>query len=413
MSEKPKFIKALIRHLEDAADVILDAPPDPPHDPERVLIVRHMVRLILNLGEDLPLSVWKRAEALLRRVLADAPHDREALLARITVANGMKQPQVALHFARVLADAWPKDETALRRLARAACNAQSLREALEAITACSTTRPGDAGVLIELARALRSEEDLSSAIIALRRLLDTRPDHHAGRKMLVDALLQFGQAEEALTEARRLHSEQPEAADLALLLAIALAETGRASEALEALATAVQSRDLAFGLIGPSCERLATSVGGEAAVSVWRMMAARFPKERLVWMRLSDAVLAHADTESAIQVLREGQTHLAGDHAISLKTARLLVQARRLPEAKAELDTSLALEPGNRVVREVYGKLLLDLGETAQADRVFQDLLISDPDNQTALLGRVDVATGRGDVEAAFQILEDRLLKDD
>ncbi|MEO0894536.1 MAG: tetratricopeptide repeat protein [Pseudomonadota bacterium] len=411
--EENTCTRKLARHLEAVADAILDGSKDVSGEPAKADLARHVIRLILQLNEELPLSLWTRAEALSRCIRAVSPHDKEALLAQIEIANGLKQPKRALQYAQDASRLFPEDETVLRRLARAAWKAKNLSAAHEAMRSCNTVRPGDYGLWITLARAWRDEGDLASAVTALHSLLDARPCHRAGRELLVETLLRQGEAEAALAHVRRWQADEPEEARPLLLLAIALAETGHATAALDALAAVFQLPKLSLRQVQPSCEWLAAGVGREAAVTVWRMTAAYFPKKRIAWMRLSDAVMEQAGIEAAIQALREGQRHLADDHALSLKVARLFVRARRLPEAKKELDTTLALQPGNSLVLEVYGKLVLDMGETAQADRVFKDLLSREPDNQNAILGRVEVAAGRGDTMVAFQILEDVLLQDE
>ncbi|MEO0751302.1 MAG: tetratricopeptide repeat protein [Pseudomonadota bacterium] len=404
MDEKINYIQTVVAHLSAASDAVLIASTDDPKDPNLVSLAANLARSLLQLKGGLTPENLAKVETLLQLVLAASPQDREALLARITVADALKHPQIALQHARELAQTLPEDETVLRRLAKMAWKAGAPEQAAEAMISCRSTRAADAGILLNISRDLIAKGHHRQAEPALRRILEQRPDHQVARALLEDSLRQARNPDEADKEADGV-------ADLETVAT--LAAKGQGESALEMMAVACQSSDVAYKQVRKSCEAIADLGNTALTETAWRLAVGRFPEERLSWMRLCDAALAHHDIEAALQVLSDAQQFFQSDAVLKLKEARLLIRARRLPEAHDVLAALLEQDPADGLLRETYGKVLLDMGHADAADAVFQDVLNRDPGNHAALLGRVDVATDRGDVARAFELLEERLSDGD
>ncbi len=408
LADKRNEFRELIAHLDAAAHALLRMSSDAPPNAEVASFAASIVRMFLQLDERLTEGQWHQADALLRLVLAHMPKDREALLGRITVADALQRPDVALDYAREMARTHPSDETAKRRLAKMAWKAGKPEDGLRVLMGCVEQRPVDAALLLNIARGLKANGNHEACAKALRRLLAQNPEHEPAKELLEDVVALLG-GESSTEPEPSPDLNDPE--QMCRLVETYAAE-GRLEYAIDILKAALGPGKISFAYVRRCCELIAEA-DAKTGAKAWSLSTARFPKNRLAWVRLSDAVFVDGGVDAGVQVIADAYLHLPDDPVLRAKHANLLVRGKRFTAAKDLYEQMIASDPSDLAAREAYGRLLFNMGDLNKADQVFASVLSDAPDNVSAMLGRVDIAAGRGETEAAFSILEDKLFSSD
>ena len=114
------------------------------------------------------------------------------------------------------------------------------------------------------------------------------------------------------------------------------------------------------------------------------------------WLARARIATALGETDGAVSVLTAAYQKNAGNAAIALDLAQLLIQQGRLPEAGAALSSALSANPGHHGVQVALALVLLRQNELAGAKAQIDALLAAAPQQAEGLmlLGLWQVASG-------------------
>jgi putative PEP-CTERM system TPR-repeat lipoprotein len=269
----------------------------------------------------------------------------------------------------------------------------------------------------------------------IRDTLQRRPEHHPARLLAGGTAFALNEYEEASRQLRRYLAVVPANDAARRLLAVAQARLGRHGEAmavLEPLRAAGQDAESAalLALIGRSA-----SVSGEfeTAESAFREALVASPGDPALRGELARLHAAQGRYDEAIDELsalvREGdaaaELFLVRTLVASGNVAQALSQARALaersperpewhtlvgliqlqqgerPQGRASLIKALNVDDGYLPALLALGRLGLEDGNEASAERYFNAVLRIEPRHGLAMLGLAESAGRRGDVSTA------------
>lgn len=272
--------------------------------------------------------------------------------------------------------------------------------------------PTDVGVIAAVAqmtalvRMWLSHGQVQPALECLAPLVRSR---NANGSILIlhgHALMATGRGEEAEALFRGWLGKEPYSKDAALRLAALLADSGRSAEAepliREAVARHGATPESTF-VLGRVLLGLARFDEAEAALR--EVVHARPDHQiahanlmELVWMRSGDIREASRALDGALR----GQPRLTG---LRITKARLLLSARMLSEALAELDAGLAMAPSDPALLTVATAVALEF-DGARAMEYAKRLQKTSPQDRASrvAIGNAHLATG--DAATALAIAE-------
>ncbi len=180
-----------------------------------------------------------------------------------------------------------------------------------------------AGVAYHMGLALREQGKLAEAAEKFEFGLSLRPDDPLGRTDYADILAAVGRLDDARAQYQRAHELAPGHPDIAGKLGQLLLSQRRYAEA-----DAVLTRGVAANPNHPMLLKV-------AAVAKYQL----------------------GDLGQAAALLGQALQYMPRDTQTRLERAGLLVQLRRIDEARAELDEVLRLDPGNGPARQLRAQL--------------------------------------------------------
>jgi tetratricopeptide (TPR) repeat protein len=286
---------------------------------------------------------------------------------------------------------------------------------------------GGEASLEALARIHTERKDYRGAAVALEWLLRT-----SGREALGGRALRLADAYLALGEwqlARARLEEAAPLADEADAVRARLSEIYRTHDEWEALAALLvaesdRARDDAarLGLLREAAaihvERRGDSA---AAVPLFERAADIDPDDTSLKLSLSEALSRSGRHEDAARVLREQIEHYGSrrpkDRAVvHLHLARVCLAAGLRAEALGELDTGAKINPAHPELLYELGRLALEEGQLARAERTYRALLLvlRKPDDQAPggpgraeiYLDLSEIAARQGEAERAGELVE-------
>ena len=233
---------------------------------------------------------------------------------------------------------------------------------------------------LEEAREHFDEGRIQAAVIELRNALKADAGNVDARLLLAEIYLAGGQGIGAQTEIEAARQRGADQASTAVMMAKALFLQAKPDDALAELdAVEVPEADRVEGLL----------------------------------IR-ADVAAARNDAELAEQLLREAEAADPAYYRPKLGLARLLMNQRRLDEARQLIDAAIALEPASSVLYAAKGLILRNDGDTEGAITALSTAVEFNEDNVNARLDRAAIYadTGRldeaqADVDHAYRLIPD------
>jgi len=322
-------------------------------------------------------------------------------------------------FSQAVAAA-PEDQELLEEYGLALAAVGLSDAAVEKLGAVGSLTPaGEATLGILLAQSAADEAALDTAVRHLEAGVSAVPQGHQARLTLAQTLLRLGRGADAWPHVQTLLSERPDDPRLALLAGQALRQAGRLEEATEYLRRAAGNGDVrpratlelvealaaggsyreAADLMGALIRTEGTTV---AALTRWAALLVRAgDRDKAIEVldgilskdpTFYDALLLRAmlaaysgDVQGAEQLYRRALATRPGDPDAALGLARLLVEVRRMPEARELLDGVWAHVEGAKLEVDEAGI------EVAQ-ERAALELIDEQPEAALPWLKRLEVA---------------------
>lgn len=311
-----------------------------------------------------------RARKELRACLRLRPDALEAavLLGRVLAASG--QPQEALRVLQGAAQQDPSDLGAACALARvwlAQGRADAALQVLEPVTAHGVAVNAEFLMLTGYAWIALGKPEVAAEAFA--RWVQLEPQSADARMRLAAALADARRSVEAEAEIRRCMAAGHNTPDTAFVLARALMGQGRFEEAESHLRAVVHAR--------PDHRTAQDNLA------------------ELVWMRTGDVHAACAELDAALRQ----HPRL---HALRMGKARLLLSARRAPDALAELELGLALDPGDAALLKDAAVIALDFDGDRALDYAVRARQAA-PADRVALVAFGNASLAVGDAAHALE----------
>jgi predicted Zn-dependent protease len=311
-----------------------------------------------------------RAQKVLRNCLRLHEDDIEAqvLLGRALSATG----QVA-EALRVLQDASRRDPASVAvacALGRVLLAQGRVEDALRAMQpAARRSDPAAPELWMLLGHARMAHGQPVEAAEAFRAWLRLEPGNTDARMRLAAALADAQQPAEAETEIRRCLAAGAATPETSFVLARALMGQGRLDEAEVVMRDVVRARP--------------------------GHLTAQQNLSELVWMRTGDIGAACAELDATLQK----QPDL---HRLWITKARLLVSARRAPQALAAIDQGLAVAGDDPDLLRAAATVALDV-DGSRALEFAQRALRATPDDRAALVAFGNASLAVGDARQALE----------
>jgi len=311
----------------------------------------------------------EKALAVYRDLAAAAPRSEDGLAAR----------------NRMVVLTAPRDETQAR---------QQLAEIL-------ADAPGNVDALLARAAFSFSDDRFRECIADLRSALARQPDSVRGLLMLARAGVRSGQADVAEEGYRKLLSLQPGHAAARNELAALVANQGGLAEAEQLLRDALrinpQDTASASSLVATL---LARGEASRAEIEARRMLSIG-EASGLADYQLGVALQLQNQTGPAIAAFRDAirRNPLVDEPLVNL--TRLLLLEGRATEAESLLRQHVRAYPAHTTARLWHGRVLRELGRTAEARELYEQLLREQPDNAKAWLGLAGLSPQQPDEQLA------------
>ena len=237
--------------------------------------------------------------------------------------------------------------------------------------------PDFADAHAQLGSALRDLGRLEEAVASYRRALVMDPGHAEALRHMADALVRLERAESAVPYYRRLLELRPDDAEAHSNLGSALRDLSQPQAALDAYQRALELR--------PDAGAMHSNLGN-ALLDLGRFEEAAASYRRALEL---DAASAKAHSNLGV-VLRE---------------------LGRLDEAEASLERALAIDSSVDILTNLATVRRM-LGRGAEAEAELQRALDLDPAAVPAIIACADLATDRGDFQAAEALYRQAFAKD-
>jgi tetratricopeptide (TPR) repeat protein len=342
------------------------------------------------------------AHALIARAEAAAPQSGEAQLARALHALAdahLDAAERALQAALTLRPDAPLPHLLWAQIHQAR---QDTPRAIDALRTGLAIAPGAhpgrarlAGLLAEIGRP-------AAAVAQLDRLLAARPDHVPSMLALGRTLLATGAPARALAWAERVLSLTPETPEAVLLKAEALIAHGAVAAGL-ALQPALYTDD-AGGRMHRIRIALALSAAGHVGQAEGTLATAvrEAPHDARLWAAYA---AWHADAgrlSRAARLLDRGVRLHRTDPALHAALGAIRHRLEDTEGARAAYEAAVRLAPEHRVARDALALLALKAGDTAEALRRWEALLIEQPRAYQARHHLADAYRALGQNEASL-----------
>ena len=218
---------------------------------------------------------------------------------------------------------------------------------------------GEAAVSAKTARALLLKNRHVDAEVAARALLRQRPDDFDAAMILVEALIGRFRGDEAETELRPWIERFPDRADLRVTLARAMARSdrGRLPEAILEINSASQMQSMGLAEYRAISEMVRRKAPPTMAEQIMRLAVERFPQEAEVHGYLIEVLADRGKLEEAGELLRKALTLPNPPAIMRLQLADLLIEKGETEEAERLIQSYRAEEPDNDDVQELLGRL--------------------------------------------------------
>lgn len=221
--------------------------------------------------------------------------------------------------------------------------------------------------------------DLAGALAAYRQVLTAVPDHGLALNLLGAGLLQLGAAAEGVEYLERAARRQRDHPEVLANLAQGYLALQRYGDAFATFRRASRLEPKAAQFQVGAAAALALQGKLADAETMLQRLAARFPKEALVWFNLGNVLRDRQRADAAIAAYR---TALAIDPAFidALNNLGSVLHSRlRFAEAEAAYARCVALAPDHLLARYNLASAIMDMGRFAEAEAVCREIVARAP----------------------------------
>jgi len=390
--------------LSDLLRRAANAIPDDGMDLSRVAAIRFGLAEALRAAGD-----PDTADLELGKLLSAQPKHAPAWHARIDIALSAGRNREAGGLAKEALAHLPKDLSILVRQCRALTAMRRHADAARILARLRERAPDDLGIAVQHADALRASGDLPGADRAFLEILSTAPRNLAAIRGRIDVALGQDMPEVAIRRCEAALKQHPGNESIRNRYAVALPKAGRSREAATLLRAWLEDSPESLDLK----RRLAQILRGlgdfDESDALLSDILQQRPLDTAALLGRIDGMKTAGDPDRALALCDEFVERHGATPFVLRRQAALLKQIGRTQDAVTVLTGLVDANPKDTLARLDLGYAHLANGALDDADRLFAGILKTQPDEQRALLGRVEVAEARGEPAAALALLEGRL----
>jgi tetratricopeptide (TPR) repeat protein len=356
------------------------------------------------------------AEKELSGIIAADPKDFELkfALAKFYMAN--KQPERAEKIYQEVIDAEKMDAAGLAardRLAVLLAQRNDLPGTEKLIGEVLAKSPRDTDALILRGDIELSKKDPKSAIADLRTVLRDQPNSIGVLRTLARAHLVNGEPAIAEETMRRAVEANPKDASLRLDFAQLLAQMGKSDQAKPILAELVKEQPNNISALDSLYRVSASAKDYDTAKSAAEAIVATQPKAGIGYVYEGMLAEEAKDSETALRLYHQAADLEPGALEPLQAEIRLLVAAKRKPEAMKRLDEVIAQVPKAPWAPNIKGDLLLADGKASDAEAVYRMAIARAPTWWMPYRGLAQAQFAARDSDTALATLRDAQSKVD
>ncbi len=315
------------------------------------------------------------AEKELKAMVAADPKDFEMKFALAKFYQGSSRPELAEGIYQQVIDAEklnPAGLTARDRLAQLRVQRGDVAGAQALIGQVLGKSPRDDDALTLRGNIALAQKDAKSAIADLRTVLRDQPNSIGILRVLARAHLANGEPAIAEETMRRAVEANPKDASVRLDLAQLLAQLGKPEQAKPILADLVKDQPGNLGALDALFRVSVALKDSDTAKSAAEAMVATQPKAGIGY--LYEGMLAEEAKRNDEALRLYGQAvDLQPDTLEPIQAQiRLLVAAKRTPEAMKRLDEIITRSPTAAFASNIKGELLLSQGNAIESQAAYK-----------------------------------------
>lgn len=359
-----------------------------------------------NLGQAEQAS--DAANKFLARNATDA--DAVKLFSRIELAA--RRSAIVIRELNKAQEAGFADSDMLDLLARAYLLAGKPDLALQNMERAAALAPANADILTRLASLRLNLGDASRAATELERALELSPAQAGAAEQLVMASITAGEIDRAivaLEKLRKLQGETETVGNLNALIRMAQLDLDGATAQLEKTIAAFPDS------VQPSVNLAKVLVLKNRASDAQDVLAEileRKPTEGAALSSLVGLLLAEGKTTLAVSRLEKARAAAPKDVDIAIGLANLYLRTNEARKGVAIIDELLKEQPGNTALITAKARVLVSLGQSADAQIAYNRVLEENPLDVSARLALADLLIATRDPDGARLLLAAGLKED-
>jgi tetratricopeptide (TPR) repeat protein len=315
---------------------------------------------------------WKEAAAAYERALARNPRNVElrTRLAVVLLSNG--GPVEAGKAATILEEARklsPTDTQVLYLLAQAQRNAGRLDEAETSARQLAALAPGGPSAAYALAQVYDEKREYRRVVDTLSPVVEhakpasgTDPRMVASALMLGSAYQELGEFDRALAAFERAREMAPDNRNLAVYTLSVLVSARRYDEALERSKRLLADKPGDASVIRLRAEALRGAGRADEGVKLLQDLVASRPDDRTGYLALSELDAAIGRYDRATRLLEDASRRFPSDLTVRFQLASVLERGGRASDAERVFREVLATDPSYAPALNYLGYMLADRG---------------------------------------------------
>lgn len=309
------------------------------------------------------------AIASLRRALDNAPSDAEAmtLMSEVYVRTGASE--LSRDFLALAVEASGNAPTESLRYARVLLNERQFLPAEDILLPALRLAPGNIPILAMLGELYIAMEDnpRTEQVIATLRRMETPEALRLANSLEAEQISARSGPEEVIAFLEGLAAQSGDDFSANLLLLRAQLEAGETDSAVALISELVAER--------PENLQIASVYGGvlqvagrwDEAETVYRDILAQAPQSDILWLRLSQIVVAQGDPDAGFAVVEEGLGHVPDSPNLLWAKASFLERRGMIDETIAIYDDLYAKNSGSVVIANNLASTLATYKDDAES----------------------------------------------
>jgi predicted Zn-dependent protease len=349
----------------------------------------------------------KRAGELCGEVLEANPNHKHAYMIWIDAALRGKDFSKAIELIENALARFVDDVDLRLKKANALESTGHRDEAIALLQILRIEQPENHNLKINLARKLMAAGKPSAADAVFLEVLGKDAKNREAWIGRLNVAAASGDHQSVADKAERALEYLPKDDVLIIRAGQAMAKTGRIVEGVELL------RETIAGSSAPSVNIRLAFAGllqetGELqeADNIIQMVLTEQPENPAALNRYIGMALTRGDVDAGLTRCENALKKLPDNMPLMRRKAMLQRQVGRLDDAINLLQTMLRTDPNDGVSGIELARTLMMKKDFDSAEVIFVDVLKRHPSNRAALLGQVDIAEARGDLELAMALLE-------